>query len=76
VYFYFDLEPEEVVFHFLGRPQETRSIVVEHEQAVFAPGDLVHFGAGTATFVSIWSMGGENRRIYDDMTDISLVELR
>lgn len=37
VYFYFGLPEAGRIFHFLGRPQETRHLVVSNEQAVISP---------------------------------------
>lgn len=67
VYTYYNLDPQERVFHFLGERDKTRHLVLQNEQAVFAPGHLLHFGVGTASYSVIWSISGENRLLYDDM---------
>jgi len=65
VYFYFDLAPEAVVFHFMGKPEETRHIVVRNEQAVISPSYSIHAGVGTASYTFIWGMSGENQTFTD-----------
>lgn len=66
VYFYFDLAADQVVFHMFGRPDETRHLVVNNEQAVISPSWSIHSGVGTQAYTFIWGMVGENQ-VFDDM---------
>ncbi len=74
VYFYFNLGPDERLFHFMGRPAETRHIVVDNEQAVICPSWSVHMGVGLASYAFIWAMGGDNKQ-YDDMRGLAVRDL-
>ena len=47
VYLYFDLPNDQVVMHCLGRPNETRHVMVRNRQAVLSPSWSIHAGAGT-----------------------------
>ncbi len=65
VYFYYNVPANAAVFHFAGRPDETRNIMVHDRQAVLSPPWSVHCGAGTAAYSFIWGMGGENQEFAD-----------
>jgi len=75
IYLYFDLQPGEVAFHFMGPPQKTRHLVVHNLQAVLSPSWSVHFGVGTSPYAFVWSMGGENQE-FEDMQTVEPDRLR
>ncbi|ELV8625841.1 5-dehydro-4-deoxy-D-glucuronate isomerase [Vibrio cidicii] len=75
VYLYFDMTDDNVVFHYMGEPTETRHIVMREKQAVISPSWSIHSGVGTAAYSFIWSMCGENQT-FDDMDHVAMSDLR
>lgn len=74
-YLYFDMAQETKVFHLMGKPDETKHIVVGNEQAVISPSWSIHSGVGTSNYTFIWAMCGENIT-YEDMDNIPMNELK
>lgn len=74
-YLYFNIPGDEVVFHFMGEPEETRHIVVRNEEAVLSPSWSIHSGAGTQNYTFIWGMAGENQT-FTDMDDVPMSILK
>lgn len=72
VYLYFDVPKNQGVMHFMGKPQETRHLWVQNNQAIISPPWSIHAGSGTASYSFIWAMGGENQ----DFTDMDFFELK
>ncbi|AOT72127.1 5-dehydro-4-deoxy-D-glucuronate isomerase [Geosporobacter ferrireducens] len=75
VYLYFDLPEQEVVFHFMGKPTQTRHILVKNEQAVISPYWSIHSGVGTKNYSFLWAMAGENQ-LFSDANSIELKDLK
>ncbi len=75
VYLYFDLAADQMVLHLMGRPQETRHLLVRDSEAVLSPPWSIHSGVGTANYRFVWGMGGENQE-FDDMDPAPIRELR
>lgn len=75
VYFYFDMEENERVFHFMGQPTETRHLFVANDQAVISPSWSIHSGVGSSRYAFIWGMCGENQ-VFTDMDTCLLSDLR
>jgi trehalose utilization protein len=74
-YLYFNIKPAQVVFHFMGEPEETRHIIVREKQLVLSPSWSIHSGCGTANYSFIWGMLGENQT-FDDMDFVDMNAIR
>lgn len=70
-YLYFNIKPEQAVFHMMGEPTETRHIVVRDKQLVLSPSWSIHSGCGTQNYSFVWGMLGENQT-FDDMDFIPM----
>lgn len=75
IYMYFDMSDEQCVFHLMGEPDETRTLVVRDGQAVASPSWSIHSGVGTRNYTFIWAMGGENQE-FPDMDHVAMGDIR
>lgn len=75
VYLYFDLEGDNVVFHLMGEPGESRHLVMRDKQAVISPSWSIHAGMGTSNYAFVWAMAGENQA-FTDMDSVPMDDLR
>ena len=73
-YMYFDMDTEDRVFHFMGRPDETKHLVVKNTDVVISPSWSLHFGAGTGPYSFIWGMCGENQE-YTDVSPVPVANM-
>lgn len=69
VYFYFNMDEKTRVFHLVGKPDETRHIIMSNEQATISPNWSIHSGTGTSNYTFIWGMCGENKN-YSDLQPV------
>jgi 4-deoxy-L-threo-5-hexosulose-uronate ketol-isomerase len=74
-YCYFDMGIEDRVVHLMGRPEETRHLLVANGDAVLSPAWSIHMGAGTGPYAFVWGMTGENQE-YNDVAPVALAELK
>jgi len=74
-YCYFDLAPEDRVIHLMGRPDETRSLIVAGGDVVLSPAWSIHMGAGTGPYAFVWGMTGENQA-YTDVDPVAVADLK
>ncbi|MCH4057988.1 MAG: 5-dehydro-4-deoxy-D-glucuronate isomerase [Lactobacillaceae bacterium] len=68
-------EPDTRVIHFMGKPDESKHIFLNPEDAVVNPSWSIHCGVGTGSYAFIWAMCGENQT-YDDMDEVPMKDLK
>ena len=74
VYLYFNLPSDALVMHYMGKPDETRHLVVRNEQAVISPSFSIHAASGTRAYTFIWGMVGENQD-FGDMDHVAMADI-
>ncbi len=74
-YVYFDMEQDTRIFHMMGKPDETKHLVMKNEQAAISPSWSIHSGVGTSNYSFIWAMCGENIT-YTDMDMVPMDQLK
>jgi 4-deoxy-L-threo-5-hexosulose-uronate ketol-isomerase len=75
-YVYFDFYNDDTrVFHMMGKPDETKHLVVNEGQAIISPSWSIHSGVGTGSYSFIWAMCGENIT-YTDMDMVKMEDLK
>ena len=74
VYFYFNMDENNFVCHFMGEGKETRHLIVRNDQAVISPSWSIHSGVATTNYIFIWGMCGENQT-FTDMDHIANKDL-
>jgi 4-deoxy-L-threo-5-hexosulose-uronate ketol-isomerase len=74
VYLYFGLDPDAMVVHLMGKPGETRNLILRDRQAVLSPPWSIHAAAATRNYTFVWAMGGENQE-FSDMDAVAAGEI-
>ncbi len=74
-YCYFDLAGEDRVIHLMGRPENTRHLIVANGNALISPAWSIHMGSGTGPYAFVWGMTGENQA-YTDVDPVAIKDLR
>ncbi|MGC3443873.1 5-dehydro-4-deoxy-D-glucuronate isomerase, partial [Enterococcus faecalis] len=74
-YVYFDMEEYTRIFHMMGKPDETKHLVMSNVQAAISPSWSIHSGVGTSNYSFIWAMCGVNIT-YTDMDMVAMDQLK
>jgi 4-deoxy-L-threo-5-hexosulose-uronate ketol-isomerase len=74
-YLYFDMAAEDRVIHLMGRPDNTRHLIVANGDCVISPAWSIHMGSSTGPYAFIWGMTGENQA-YGDVSPVPVETLR
>lgn len=70
IYLYDGLGDAPLV-HLMGRPDDTRHLILRNRDAVVSPPWSIHSGSATAAYSFIWAMAGENV----DYSDVEAVDV-
>ena len=73
VYLYFGLDADAMVVHLMGKPDETRNLILRNGQAVISPPWSIHAAAATRNYAFVWAMG-ENQE-FSDMDAVTMHDL-
>ena len=63
-YCYFDLGGG-ILVHLMGKPDQTRHLIVREKEVVLSPSWSIHAGAGLQNYRFLWAMAGENMEFSD-----------
>ncbi len=74
-YCYFNMASVDRVIHLMGRPDNTRHLIVANGDVVLSPAWSIHMGAGTGPYAFVWGMTGENQA-YGDVDPVAIAQLR
>ena len=59
----------------MGRPENTRHLIVANGNALISPAWSIHMGSGTGPYAFVWGMTGENQA-YTDVDPVAIKDLR
>ena len=74
-YLYFGMAAEDRVVHLMGRPDNTRHLMIANGDCVLSPAWSIHMGSGTGPYSFVWGMTGENQA-YNDVDPVPVGTLR
>ena len=74
IYLYDGLGDNPLV-HLMGRPDDTRHLLLHDKDAVISPPWSIHSGSATGAYSFVWAMAGENID-YADVVAVAPLELR
>lgn len=75
VYLYYDVPADHAIIHLMGRPDQSRHLVLRDKEVVLSPSWSMHAGCGTSNYKFVWAMGGENQ-CFDDMDPVPIGAIR
>ncbi len=74
-YCYFDLADEDRVIHLMGRPDNTRHLIVRQRRLRAVAGLVDPYGQRHRPYAFVWGMTGENQA-YNDVDPVAVKDLR